>query len=34
MPAKKSKRYHGKPENVENNLFFEEYMKTVAKGEI
>ena len=29
----KCKRYDGKRANVTSNLFFEEYMKEVAKGE-
>ena len=30
----KSKRYDGKKANVEQNLYFEEYMKSVAKSMI
>ena len=33
MPAKNTKRYNGRKANVANNLYFEEYMKIVAKGE-
>ena len=29
----KIKRYYGKPYNVSQNLFFESYMDSVAKGE-
>ena len=28
----KIKRYHGKKSNVDTNIYFEEYMNTVAKG--
>ena len=28
----KNKQYHGKKSNVEENIFFEEYMDNVAKG--
>ena len=28
---RKIKRYHGKKSNVEENIFFEEYMDNVAK---
>ena len=31
--TRKCKRYDGKRANVTSNLFFEEYMKEVAKGE-
>ena len=35
MPKqKKSKRYNGRDANVAQNVFFEEFMKSVAKGEI
>ena len=29
---RKTKRYHGKKANVEENIFFEDYMDNVAKG--
>ena len=34
MAQQKTKRYDGKKANVEQNLFFEDYMKSVAKSNI
>ena len=30
----KSKRYNGRDANVAQNVYFEEYMKSVARGEV
>ena len=32
MESVKRKRYHGKKSNVENNIYFEEYMNQVSAG--
>ena len=32
METVKRKRYHGKKSNVENNIYFEEYMNQVSAG--